>query len=404
MLSNNTMKDLYYNISQFININLLIIKTHDKNIHRLNNYTLPKFINELESSIANRFLNEFKISNSNTILFYITDFGLKYMGFAFYNNDVLDGCLLLGPYLTTSIPSIEMHDIVIKNNLSLSVISSINDFLKKIPILNNSKENFLSNAIFAMLNTTTFHIDKIELSSNSNSTADNIDFEINDYHMDVENIRNRYKSEYLLSHYVSIGDEKNALELMKSNSFTSIDRLPDYPIRNAKNLTITLNTICRKALEDSSIDTYLIHLLSEKYAIKIENIKTIKDITPLITSMIKSYCNLVNEHSVEYNSPLVNNAVNYIKINYKTEVNLEDISKSLFVHPNYLSYKFKNDTGYTITEYLNTIRIKESKVLLKSTNDSISNIAYLVGYNDSKYFSRIFKKFNNITPSQYRNL
>ncbi|MGL5313227.1 MAG: helix-turn-helix transcriptional regulator [Peptostreptococcaceae bacterium] len=404
MFNNDMMKELYYNISQFIDINLLVIKNDDREIYKLNNYSLPKFINELESSISNMFLNEFKTSNNNTILFYTTDFSLKYMGFAFYNDDYFDGCLLLGPYLTTNAPSMEIHDMAIKNNLSLSVISSLSDFFKRIPILNDSKENFLSNAIFAMLNTDIFHIDKINLSLNSDVNNHRIDFKINDYNVDIENIRNRYKSEYLLSHYISIGDEKSALELTKNNSFSSIDRLPDYPVRNAKNLTITLNTICRKAVENSNIDTYLIHLLSEKYAIKIENLRTIKEITPLITSMVKSYCNLVNEHSSEYNSQIINNAIHYLKINYKNDISLEDVANSLFVHPNYLSSKFKNETGYSVTEFLNNLRIKEAKLLLKSTNHSISTIAYSVGYNDSKYFARIFKKFINITPSQYRNL
>ena len=194
MFSNDAMKELYYNICQFININLLVIKNNDKEIYRLNNYPLPKFINELEFSIADTFLNEFKTSNNNTILFYTTDFCLKYMGFAFYNDDYFEGCLILGPYLTTSAPSMEIHDIAIKNNLSLSVISSLNDFFKRIPILNNSKENFLSSAIFAMLNTNIFYIDKIDLNLSSNINTDKINFEINDCNVDIENVRNRYKS------------------------------------------------------------------------------------------------------------------------------------------------------------------------------------------------------------------
>ena len=405
MFDNNKIKNLYCNISQFIDINLLIIGYGNKDIYRLNNCTLPKFVNELENTIANKILSEFKFSNNNNIiLFYTSDFGLKYMGFALYQEAILYGCLILGPYLTSIPPSLEIHDIFKKSNLSLSAISSINDFFKKIPILNDSKEDFLSNAIFAMLNTNLFNIDRVDLSLNSEYDSEKLSFEINDCNVDIENIRSRYNAEHLLSHYISIGDEKSALNLTKNNTLSSINRLPDYPLRNAKNLTITLNTLCRKAVENNNIDTYLIHLLSEKYAIKIENSRSLKEITELITLIIKSYCNLVNEHKSEYNSQIINSAVSYLKFNHKDDINLESIANSMFVHPNYLSSKFKTETGYTITEYLNIIRIKEAKILLRSTKNSITDIAYSVGYNDSKYFARIFKKLNNITPSQYRNI
>ena len=399
-LNNKNIKELHYNISQFANINLLLINSGDKNISRLTNYDLPNFLNEIETSLSNKFLNQFCKCNKNTVLFFETDLGLKYMAFALYNDSKLNGCLLLGPYITSKVPSFNIQDLIIKNNISIA--SSINDFFKKMPILNSSKENFLNNAVFAILNSNEYKLNKISLNNLDEDNNESIDFALNDYEINIESVRYRYKTELQLLHYVSQGDEKKALESLTNTSMGIIDRLPDYPVRNLKNLTITLNTLFRKCVQDNNIDTYLIHLLSDKYAVKIENAKTLKELNTLTISMTKSYCNLVNEHTSKDYTSIVNSTLQFIKLNFKNDITLQCIANSLFVHPNYLASKFKKETGYTITEHLNNVRVKESKILLKTTNMSISELAYSVGYNDSKYFAKIFKKLNDITPSQYR--
>lgn len=68
----------------------------------------------------------------------------------------------------------------------------------------------------------------------------------------------------------------------------------------------------------------------------------------------------------------------------------------------YLSTLFKKETGVTITDYINTTRIRQSLILLNSTNLSISEIAARCGFVDANYYSRIFKKFQGKTPKHYR--
>ena len=118
--------------------------------------------------------------------------------------------------------------------------------------------------------------------------------------------------------------------------------------------------------------------------------------------MMKEYCNLVNEYKTKGYSKLVSNAINYVKLNFKYEIGLSSIADELFVHPTYLAKKFKEETDKTISEYINEIRVKEAKMMLKTTEFKIEDIAYYVGYNDKKYFSKVFKKIYNQSPSDYR--
>ena len=65
---------------------------------------------------------------------------------------------------------------------------------------------------------------------------------------------------------------------------------------------------------------------------------------------------------------------------------------------------FKKATGQNFMEYVIEIRILNARNLLVQTNQDVAEIAAKVGYTDLKYFSRIFKKMTNLTPSEYRRL
>lgn len=72
-------------------------------------------------------------------------------------------------------------------------------------------------------------------------------------------------------------------------------------------------------------------------------------------------------------------------------------------NPDYLNQIVKADTGMTLNAYLNYIRLEEAKKLLINSNKAVSEIAYETGFSDEKYFMKLFKKNENVTPTQYRN-
>jgi two-component system response regulator YesN len=63
---------------------------------------------------------------------------------------------------------------------------------------------------------------------------------------------------------------------------------------------------------------------------------------------------------------------------------------------------FKRESGLSFSEYLNKVRIEKAKELLKDPKFNITEVAFEVGYEDSQYFCRIFKKSEGISPRQYQ--
>ena len=88
--------------------------------------------------------------------------------------------------------------------------------------------------------------------------------------------------------------------------------------------------------------------------------------------------------------------------NYSSDLSADVICKELNINKSYFCKLFKEDTGYTYSNYLNIFRIEKSKKLLLNSNMSLLDIAIAVGFNSQNYFTMVFKKITNITPTQYR--
>ncbi len=85
------------------------------------------------------------------------------------------------------------------------------------------------------------------------------------------------------------------------------------------------------------------------------------------------------------------------------ELFIDQIAGQVYLTPNYLSTLFKKETGKTIGNYLTEVRLQQSVKLLTQTNMKLYDISRAVGYKDTNYFSKIFKKYYQMSPSEYRD-
>ena len=98
----------------------------------------------------------------------------------------------------------------------------------------------------------------------------------------------------------------------------------------------------------------------------------------------------------------VNQALDYIENNYKKDLSLKKVSKEVGLSLYYFSHLFKEEVGVSFVTYLNKFRIKKAKELLVNSKLNIAEISFDVGYNDPNYFTRVFKEYEDLTPSEFR--
>lgn len=98
----------------------------------------------------------------------------------------------------------------------------------------------------------------------------------------------------------------------------------------------------------------------------------------------------------------IDKAIAYIQHNCSKKLSLQDISHHLNIDKSYLSRDFKLYTNKTVTFYINAMKCEHAKQLLQNTDNSISDISAMCGFDSMHYFSNVFKKYIRMSPSEYR--
>ena len=382
---------IYENVKTLFPLNFIVSSYKSGTMRRLNTVEFPEHIKAEEIDISKRITERLSKRKKEIVYQVESSKKLRYMGFSIYEGDTYEGAIILGPYIQDLIPS---------------TLVQVRErwFYEDITVMSKAQQEAIANIVITIINTTKITHGSIDMEEKSRE-AKKLRYTFDDYEMNLAWIKEMYKIERKLMHYVSQGNKDVVIEISTKEIYTRINefnRFPDNPIRNVKNLAIVLNTLLRKAIEISGVDEYFIHTISENFAVRIENSLTIRELVTLMTGMAEEYCDMVNEHNTRVYSELISKAITYIKLNFKEDISLASVAKELFIHPTYLAKKFKQETGKTLSEYVNEIRIKEAQFIIKATEFKIEDIAYYVGYNDKKYFSKTFKSILGISPSEYR--
>lgn len=96
-------------------------------------------------------------------------------------------------------------------------------------------------------------------------------------------------------------------------------------------------------------------------------------------------------------------AKEWIKNHYFLPFDVTELAEAVGYSADYLSYLFKRSLGVSIVRYTNQLRIKTAKTLLSNYDITIKEAAFSCGFSDEKYFMKVFKQLEGITPSQYKN-
>lgn len=367
---------------------------------QLVNHDIPAVLQNVDHEYLT--INETLRKNKpNSYYYYINSYGLEYIAAGLWKNRSFSGFILIGPFLS-SIPVIDFtSDIIAKNKLPVSERKQLQEFYTSLTVLSSNASNTIGDLLVNMCIHP--HVDSQLITSDIVTPAQNKEVLKTTIAESKTIIEMRYTYEKQLTNAIARGDKEEIARISQENSglLTISDRIPESPIRSAKNISLVLNTLCRTAAERGGVHPVYIHTISEKFAILIERAPNLPYLKKLSTVMVNDYCEVVHEFSTRHYSPIVKRAVDYIHLNIENPLTLHDIAATIHVNASHLSRKFKEDTNMNIIDYIHQKRVEEAKLYLQRGNLSITEIAFIVGFNDLNYFSRVFKKMTSLTPSQY---
>lgn len=147
---------------------------------------------------------------------------------------------------------------------------------------------------------------------------------------------------------------------------------------------------CREALRLQITDYILNPVNYEEFGSCIDRLK------------ISLYNNEVKEKPVVKKERVITGITKYMQEHLSEEVSLHILSEEFHLNSQYISQLFKNEIGVNFLTYLTNIRMEHAKKLLLSSSLSIAEVSEQSGYGDYRVFTKVFKKSEGITPSQYR--
>lgn len=110
------------------------------------------------------------------------------------------------------------------------------------------------------------------------------------------------------------------------------------------------------------------------------------------------------EASKEYTNSSISEAIAYVNKNLPKQISLKEVADAVHLNSCYFSAMFKEQTNLTFSEYLTRKRLQMAKKLLMTTNLQIEEVAQRAGYQTAKYFIKLFKDYEGVTPSKFRKI
>jgi len=175
-----------------------------------------------------------------------------------------------------------------------------------------------------------------------------------------------------------------------------------YPDRFVKKLTEMLYLFSRRL---SAIGGYMDEIIDEYKTDPYERIKMFLNIYSLeewFYKFIDRYSEYVKLKQKKKTKEEIIKIKNYVLANYTNKFSIPICARICNMSEKYFSYVFKKETGENFTDYVNRVRIEKAKELIKNQNMVIFEVANKVGYENDKYFIKLFRKTVGMTPGEYK--
>lgn len=202
---------------------------------------------------------------------------------------------------------------------------------------------------------------------------------------------------YNMIHYkeleaiMSKWNELEAHLLIKNNTSLTVTQNICLSVLNL--LTIQEQTNLHEKEDIQDLSTFFTHV----YAMQ-----TTKSVVSWTREKLENWLQKVQENiDGKSGNQLVREVKKYVRDHYDGRVVLAEIAESLFVNRNYLSQLFKKVTGETFVTYLNKYRVKKAQEKLREKKYMVYEVSEMVGYQNSTYFSQVFKSITGVSPSDF---
>ncbi len=169
-----------------------------------------------------------------------------------------------------------------------------------------------------------------------------------------------------------------------------------------KNRSLELCTLLSRTAIEGGAVTDAIFRMNNQFLSRLTVVDTLEALCYQLQEIVEAFMSATFAIGDKPGSEPIRKAVAYIARRYAQPLTLPAVSRHVGLSAAYFSTLFKQNTGSSFREYLNQVRVEESKRLLAETDYSLVDIAMAMGFSDQSYYTKVFKKYTGLTPKQYR--
>lgn len=342
-------------------------------------------------------LQDKQITNfENKPILYVNDIGISWIADIEIIDNKLERAYILGPVFL----DFSSLDNCVRNisSLEISALEKIKftKAAKKLPVI--SVMNFLEFGIMMHYHLTSEVISINNFILGEKNTIDvEHENQLNEYHRS-------YKIEQKLLKYVETGNIHYLEEQKKIFPFIKNSVVPDIAfLEEIKKNVLIFITLCSRAAIKGGVAIESAYQLCEEFSNKLAKCISIASVEDLGNKMIETFISKVQEIKILSGvSSKILISCDYINLNIKKNISIEELAKRVGFKEYYFSKKFKDEMGITVKEYIMKQKINEACLLLESSNMTVQEISFILGFQSHSYFGSNFKKNIGVSPAVYR--
>ena len=174
-------------------------------------------------------------------------------------------------------------------------------------------------------------------------------------------------------------------------------------LRQLRNTFIVTATLASRAAIRGGLSAEDALTLSDAYIQRAEVLSTQNALINLQYNMVLEFTEQVEKQRLGKNpTKLSTDVANYVRHHLSEPINTEKMAKELYLSRTHLSARFRKETGMTLTDFILSIKTEEAKRLLRYSDKTAAAIGDYLGFSSSGHFSRVFRKYTEVTPGEYR--
>lgn len=213
-----------------------------------------------------------------------------------------------------------------------------------------------------------------------------------------------YLAERALLQMVRNGDISYQAAFQNSTSLSpGVPIQGQDPLRQMKTSIVVFTTLVSRAAIEGGLSPEIAYPLGDAYIQSAENSRDSGELTALSYAMYHDFIYRVHQlHANPNYSHAIQKCCDYIELSLDRKIRTGDLAALVGYAEYYLTEKFKNETGQSISSYIRYAKVERARLLLETTNMPVRDISESLAFNTPNYFIRCFRETTGYTPKEYR--